>query len=267
MAAQVVPQGPPALTLVDGHGTIWPVEAPIPPEYHTYLGIFSQRIDLGNKEKYPPVRFCSGIGATDMREATRTLILPNGLSVLESGLYCYDVATGIRINHPLLTKEAENAFREIRLSRIPEIVHRLPVFEAYLRKEVHIALDRLNEHVNPADYVDLVAEMLIEFARFVDVVSSGHAIDILVKGVNKGSGILEMCKMTGISPEEILVIGDSPNDFSAMKITGWAGCPANASEECKDLVRSLGKRGRVSEHPYVQGVIDIMDYFIPRPEN
>jgi hypothetical protein len=254
--------------LVDGHGTIWPVEEPIPPGYHTYLGTLSQRIDLGNKEKYPPIRFCSGIGAKDMRGATSTtLIVPNGLSVLEGGLYGYDLTTGVQINHPLLTTEARNAFREIRLYRIPEIVQRLPIFEAYLGKEVHIALDRRNEHVNPADYVNLVAEMLVEFARFVDVVSSGHAIDILVKGVNKGSGILEMCKITSISSDEILFIGDSDNDLSGMEITRWAGCPSNASKRCKDLVHSLEERGWASEFPYVQGVIDVMDRYIPKPMN
>ena len=141
------------------------------------------------------------------------------------------------------------------------------MFEPYLRKEVHIALDRRNEHVNPAAYVSIVAEMLSEFDTFVDVVSSGHAIDILVKGINKGSGMLELCKLTGISREKIQVIGDSPNDLSAMRKAGWAGCVANASGEFKAAVLALGKNSYVSPYPYVQGVVDAMDHSTPPPTN
>lgn len=267
MKPQIALQELPELILVNGHGTVWPAEGPIPPEYHTYLGTFSNRIDLGNKGRYPPVRFCSGIGVKDILEITRTLIRPKGWSVLENGLCCYDLATGDLVNHPLLTTEVEDAFREIRLYRVPEIVHRLPMFEPYLRKEVHIALDRRNAHVNPAAYVSLVAEMLSDFSIFVDVVSSGHAIDILVKGINKGSGMLELCKLTGISPDKIQVIGDSPNDFSAMERAGWAGCVANASEEFKASVLSLGEKSYVSPYPYVQGVVDAMDHSTPPPTN
>ncbi|GEM_PF-4619659 len=261
MTTRVVPQGSPKLILVDGHGTVWPVEEPIPPGYHKYLGTFSERIDLGNKGEHTPIRFCTGIGVTDLLEATRTITRPRGPSVIESGLYCYDLATGERVNHPLLTTEVESALQEIRVSRIPEIVHRLPMFKPYLRKEVHIALDRLNEHVNPADYVNLVAEMLVDFTRFVDVISSGHAIDILVKGVNKGSGMLEMCTLTSTPRGDVGVIGDSPNDLSAMKLAGWAGCVANAPEKFRETVLSLGGNVYVSPYPYVEGVIDIMDHF------
>lgn len=258
---QATPRGSPALTLINGHGTTWPAEGPIPPRYHAYLGTLSERIDLGNKGRRTPTRFCTGIGVTDLLEATRMITRPSGLSVVESGLSCYDLITGARVNHPLLTVEVENALRQIRLHRIPEIVHRFPMFEPYLRKEVHIALDRKNEHINPADYVDLIMEMLVDFSRFVDVISSGHAIDILVKGVNKGSGLLEMCKLTGISPDEILVIGDSRNDLSAMKRAGWVGCVGNAPKEFQEEVLSLVGNVYVSPHPYVEGIIDTMDHF------
>lgn len=257
MTVHIVQQNPQILyVLVDGDDTVWPTHEPLPQDYYPNLDTFSQFIGFGNEGSSPPIGFCTGREISYMVAATRSLILPNCWSILENGICLYNLVTRARINHPLLTREVESAFREIRSSRIPEIVHRLPVLKVYLQKEVHVSLEPDSPHINPADYVGPVTQMLFEFARFVDVTSSGHAIDILVKGINKGSGMIEMCNVTGIPPEQILVIGDSPNDFSAMALAGYVGCPANASEACKKLVESKG--GYVSPHHYVVGVVDII---------
>lgn len=262
MTLEGVSQKPIQYILVDGDGTTWPIEEPLPEGYHQNLETFSQLIGAGNDGSSPPIGFCTGRETNYMVAATRSLILPNCWSILENGLYLYNLVTKARINHPLLTQEAENAFREIRSSRIPKIVHSLPVLKAYLQKEVHISLERDNLQINPADYVGPVTEMLAEFAEFVHVTSSGHALDILVKGVNKGSAMLQVCKLTGIPPERFQVVGDSPNDFPAMELAGYVGCPSNASEPCKEFVTSKG--GRVSPYPYVVGVVEIIEHYLQR---
>ena len=264
MIAQDASQRLPILyVLVDGDDTIWPTQGPLPEGYHAGLATFSQLIKRGNEGTFPPVGLCTGRELLYIIGAMRSLTLSKYFSIIESGLFFYSLALGVRFNHPLLTGEMVMVFREIRDRLIPQIIFRFPVLRAYLNKEVHIALERTTENINPEDLVESVKEMLSEFADYVDVTSSNHAIDILVRGINKGSALEELCRWAGISPGNLLVIGDSPNDEGAIRRAGYAGCPANAHPKIKELVIERRETGWVSEYPYVQGVVDIMDHFIP----
>ncbi|MBI2098217.1 MAG: HAD family phosphatase [Candidatus Wildermuthbacteria bacterium] len=246
--------------LVDLDGTTFPTEGPLPEDFYEHLSIFSQLIERANRGEFPKIGFCTGRELNYVEGATRTLTLPDGWSVLENGLFIYNLATGARVNHPLLTPEVRAVFQKIR-ERMWIIAYRFPDLEAYLKKEVHVALERRNRWINLAEYVAPIEEILIEFKEQMDVVCSGHAIDLLVKGINKGSGLQELCDWSGISPEEVLIIGDSPNDFPAMELAGSIGCPSNADKGCKEFVRNKG--GHVSLLPYVVGVVDIIRHYLP----
>ena len=249
--------------LADIDGTTFPDRQngeSLPDGFYGALARLSRIIERGNKGDLPPFGFCTGRELTYVQVITRALPLPDGWSIIENGLCLYNLATEERINHPLFTPETAVAFRNIR-DRIGTVTHRFPDLEVYLEKEVHVALERCNRWINLAEYVAPIEEMFFDFREQMDVVCSGHAIDILIKGINKGSGLQELCKWSGISPEEILVIGDSPNDIPAMRLAGYVGCPSNADEECKEFVRNKG--GHVSSFPYVVGVVDIIRHYLP----
>ena len=61
-------------------------------------------------------------------------------------------------------------------------------------------------------------------------------VDALFQNVkNKLDFVKEYIVETGLDREEIGYIGDDLNDYAAMKIAGFKGCPADACEEIKNI--------------------------------
>jgi len=69
----------------------------------------------------------------------------------------------------------------------------------------------------------------------VSIVSSGeNLIDIMPgRGTSKGAALLKVCELLDISPENVAVFGDSPNDLSMFEVAGFAVAMGNATEEVK----------------------------------
>ncbi|TCZ75852.1 HAD family phosphatase [Paenibacillus albiflavus] len=69
--------------------------------------------------------------------------------------------------------------------------------------------------------------------------SNVNNIELNPKGISKGSGMLEVCKLQGIGMHEVIAMGDSLNDLSMIKAAGLGVAMGNAQEELKanaDLV-------------------------------
>ena len=52
---------------------------------------------------------------------------------------------------------------------------------------------------------------------------------------NKAGYLEEFMRAKSISKEEIAYIGDDLNDYAAMQLCGFVGCPADASDEVKKI--------------------------------
>ncbi len=63
------------------------------------------------------------------------------------------------------------------------------------------------------------------------------SIEITYPGVNKGTGILQLGELLGISKEEIMVVGDGMNDASMLEVAGYPVAMGNAVEEIKQLAK------------------------------
>ncbi|HOL22822.1 MAG TPA: HAD hydrolase family protein [bacterium] len=74
--------------------------------------------------------------------------------------------------------------------------------------------------------------------------------------LNKGKPIKEIMRITGLSPEEIVVAGDEVIDIAMMSpsISKNPICPSNACDEVKEYIKRAG--GVISEKPYGEGVIE-----------
>lgn len=55
------------------------------------------------------------------------------------------------------------------------------------------------------------------------------------KGVNKGTGLKELCQHLGISIEETIVVGDADNDKEALEVAGLSIAMDNALDSVKDM--------------------------------
>jgi len=61
------------------------------------------------------------------------------------------------------------------------------------------------------------------------------ALDVIAKDAGKHIGIRRIAETYGWRKEEIMAIGDGPNDISMMKEAGTAVCMGNGTERCKEV--------------------------------
>jgi len=67
----------------------------------------------------------------------------------------------------------------------------------------------------------------------VDVQTTGWAVHIMEKGMNKFRGVQKGCELLGISPRDVAAIGDSDNDEMMIRECGFGIAVGNAFEETK----------------------------------
>ncbi len=67
----------------------------------------------------------------------------------------------------------------------------------------------------------------------VDVQTTGWAVHIMGKGMNKFVGIKKACELLGITPKDVAAFGDSDNDEMMIRECGWGIAVGNAFEGTK----------------------------------
>jgi hypothetical protein len=65
------------------------------------------------------------------------------------------------------------------------------------------------------------------------LVPNRSSLMLLPLGVNKGTGVRPVISMLGLSPRDVLALGDAENDLALFEACGFAGCPGNAVAEVK----------------------------------
>ena len=67
----------------------------------------------------------------------------------------------------------------------------------------------------------------------VDVETTGWAIHIMKKGMNKFVGVTKGCELLGISADDVAAVGDSDNDEMMITSCGWGVAVGNAFQGTK----------------------------------
>ncbi|NKE08661.1 MULTISPECIES: Cof-type HAD-IIB family hydrolase [Kocuria] len=83
-------------------------------------------------------------------------------------------------------------------------------------------------------------------------VSSGHgSIDLIGRGVNKGTSLQWLCGQLGIDPADAMAFGDGGNDVEMLQLVGCGAVMANAPEAIKavgDIVVGSHDQAGVLDH-------------------
>lgn len=88
---------------------------------------------------------------------------------------------------------------------------------------------------NQAEREKCKAELLEKYGDIEITTSMDNNLEIMKKGVNKGTGLLNLSKISKIELENIIVLGDSENDLTAFKAAKRKYAVSNACEKIKLL--------------------------------
>jgi phosphoglycolate phosphatase (TIGR01487 family) len=90
----------------------------------------------------------------------------------------------------------------------------------------------------------------------VEVYDTKFAIHITDPAVNKGKSLEIVAKDMGITPDEILAVGDSENDLEFLEVAGFKVAVSNADAELKE------RTDYVTKKPYGDGTAEAVEKFI-----
>lgn len=250
------------LILIDIDDCLLPTDGKFHPDYFFGLPRIARRAERANEGEIPPIGFCTGRDRNYVEAVAFSIGRPNSWSVIESGVALFNPTTKELLINPVLTLKVRETFEKIRQERLPQILKKFPGLFDYPGNMINIALERkYGVELSIEECYLAVKEELndLENQGLLIVHHSKIAVDISPKDINKASGIKFLAEKTGIEPSEMLGIGDSQGDFSMLEMVGWAGCPDNASTECKHLIQKKG--GHVSKAEYVLGIEDVIQHF------
>lgn len=75
------------------------------------------------------------------------------------------------------------------------------------------------------------------------------------EGVSKAEGLSKLCDYLGITLEQVVAVGDAPNDTQALKVAGLAVAMGNATPEIKALADVV-----VADNDH-DGIVEVIDRF------
>ncbi len=96
------------------------------------------------------------------------------------------------------------------------------------------------------------------------LVENPDSVDILQEGVNKATGIKQVCKWIGIEMTNVIGVGDSYNDKEMLEEVGFSVTLANGKQEIKELVKSKGENGFISSFECGKGVFEFVKFLVNR---
>lgn len=100
----------------------------------------------------------------------------------------------------------------------------------------------------------------IKEAGFDPLISCGLYLDILPRGVNKGSSLLRLLDYLNIVPDQVLTAGDSLNDLplftTGLKSIAVGNAEPDLKVQCQEL-RNVYQ----SQHPGLHGILEGLEYW------
>ena len=96
-------------------------------------------------------------------------------------------------------------------------------------------------------------EVIKELGLELEIIFNKGAVMILPSGVNKATGLAEALKELGLSPHNIIGVGDAQNDHAFLRMVGHGVAVANALPEVKDTADYVTQESRGA------GVVELID--------
>lgn len=84
-------------------------------------------------------------------------------------------------------------------------------------------------------------EKVVDPSKLAVTYSSGKYVEFNPAGVDKGTATVQLGKILGIKPDEIIAIGDNGNDLSMLKVVGMPVSVSNGIDTVKNTAKYITK--------------------------
>lgn len=102
-----------------------------------------------------------------------------------------------------------------------------------------------------------IQKMLREnFTETVFLPTRGSFIELLKKGVNKGTGLLKLAESLGVDKKDVYAVGDGYNDVEMLEVAAIAFVPENGDDEAK---KSATRIVRSNNNSAIANVIEVLN--------
>lgn len=202
------------------------------------------------EDMIPALTVCSGRQQPYL-EAMLQLINGYYPAIFENGGGVFDLQKLTVVWNPKFTEEQARELRRMR-----QIVEKeyIDTYDLYLEVGKRTALGILgyDQEILKKVYREL-RQIVVERGFELQVIFVHFAIDILVPGINKGSGVNMLSQKKNIPLTHIATIGDSDGDIPLLNFSGFGSAPANASPKAKEAA------DYVSELNDIDAVVEIYE--------
>lgn len=111
----------------------------------------------------------------------------------------------------------------------------------------YFPLERLDQEYRKTE-IGLCRDFDVEKARQllsgfpdIDLVDTGFAVHIKSRKINKGKGLKRIAQLMGMSAQDFVAIGDSPNDIEMLQESGFGVAVGNAHPDLKSAADIVTK--------------------------
>ncbi len=198
------------------------------------------------------------------------------LAICANGAVVYDLEGSSVLTHELISAPVAAEVIGVVRERVPRAILAGELLEEFFAEPGFFSrpipgldvpeIKAIEDHIGPGatkliarqsgrsseQLRDVLGERL---SPLVDITVSGPDwIEFAKHGVSKASGILEVCRILQIDPDEVAAVGDQRNDLTMLRLVGHPLTVANAHPELFDLA------GEVLPHHNHSGFAAIVDY-------
>lgn len=188
------------------------------------------------RQKDIEVMLCTGRHLTSCQEQAKSLQLSSYL-VTVNGSEIWD-GEGNLIERQTIPTESMERIMEVSnrhggenwIASIHEVWRERMPDNLADHEWLKFGIDTYDPKVKEGIISELIDDPNLELSN-----SSPTNIEINYKGVNKANALEKICKLTGITMEQVMVVGDSLNDIKMIQRAGLGVAMGNAQPDVKEV--------------------------------
>lgn len=109
------------------------------------------------------------------------------------------------------------------------------LFDFILENKNHI--ENVNVNFEHQEDRQMMREKMMQIPNTTLTSAFDNNLEMGGATTSKASALLELGKMLGVSPDEMMAVGDSPNDMAMMQLAGLPVAMGNAKDEVKAIAK------------------------------